>query len=130
MRTQKLALLAVLCLLPLLNASTDPPRIAVASEGSEASSEISGMAARAPFILIFDHEANLVETLDNRDLPRGGAGTQTARVLAEKGITHFVAVRFGPNLTRGLDAAGIEYVEMEGTASEAVREILGADTKP
>lgn len=126
MRTQRLALLVVFFLFPLLMASADSPRIAVASEGSEADSEISGMAARAPFLLIFDHEAKLVETVDNRDLPRGGAGTQTARLLAGKGVTHFVAVRFGPNLTQALDAAGIEYVEMEGSALEAVREILNS----
>lgn len=127
MKTQKLVPLVVLCLSPLLNASADPPRIALAAEGSEAASEISGMAARAPFLLIFDHEGNLVETVDNRGLPRGGAGTQTAHLLSEKGVTHFVAVRFGPNLTQGLDSAGIEYVEMEGSAQEAVREILEGD---
>lgn len=118
------AWLFVLLLLPLLVGSAEPPRIAVACSGPEVDAEISQRAARAPYILIFDHEANLVETVDHRDVPAGGAGPQTAGLLEGKDVTHFVATRFGPNLIRGLETAGIEHVVMEGSAQEAVRELL------
>lgn len=124
MRDLRSAWLFLFLLLPLLVGSAEPPRIAVACSEPDVDAEISQRAARAPYILIFDHEANLVETLDNRDVQAGGAGLQTAGLLQGKEVTHFVATRFGPNLIRGLEAAGIEYVEMEGSAQEAVRELL------
>ncbi len=117
----------LLCL--VLGASTDPPKIAVASMGSEANSDISDMAARAPFILIFDHEGDLVETIENTDVPAQGAGPYMARLLSERGVTHYIAEKSGPNLIRALEGVEIEHVEMQGGAKAAVMRLLGVRSR-
>lgn len=104
--------------------ATQPIKIGVASTGPAADASISDEAARAPYILIFDHEGDLVEVMDNRDLPARQAGQQLGSALQEKGVTHYVAQRFGENLINALRAADIEWVEKTGPADEAVKQLL------
>jgi len=116
--------LGVVLLWAVLVAASDPPRYAVASSGPEADAEISPQAARAPFILIFDHEGRLTEVIEERDLPGRSAGPQTALLLREREVTHFIAKEFGPNLVRALDQAAIRHVQRQGPAQEAVLALI------
>jgi predicted Fe-Mo cluster-binding NifX family protein len=103
----------------------DTLKVAVASTGPAADAAISQEAARAPYILIFDQKGELVGVVENRDLPAQRAGGQVALLLKERGVTHFIAGRFGQNLVNALNEAGIERVEKTGPALEAVRQLIG-----
>lgn len=116
--------LAAILLFPVPGAEAQTPKYAVASTGSAADAAVSDQAARAPYILIFDDEGRLTDVVEDRNIPARSAGAHTARVLGERGVTHFIAQRFGPNLTRALDQAGIECVEMSGPADEAVKKLM------
>ena len=134
-----ISMLAALALLPVSGvpagawelgvASTDPVasdtlRIAVAATGPAADAVISTEAARAPYILIFDHRGELVEAMENRDVPAQRAGAQVALALKERGVTHYIAGRFGRNLINALEAADIERLERTGSANEAVKQLI------
>jgi predicted Fe-Mo cluster-binding NifX family protein len=134
-----ISLLLIPALLPVSGAAADtlrphaPPsgseapdtlKIAVASTGSAADAAISLEAARAPYFLIFDQAGELMDVVENRDLPAQRAGAQVAQLLKERGVTHFIAGRFGQNLLNALRAAGIGRVEKTGTADEAVKQLL------
>ncbi len=116
--------LAAIALLPILGAATGPVRIGVASSGTAADATISTEAARAPYILLFDENGELVEVVENRGLGARQAGPQVALNLQQQGVTHFIAERFGPNLLRALDRAGIKHVAKTGAANEAVRQLI------
>jgi predicted Fe-Mo cluster-binding NifX family protein len=117
-------LLAFMLLWPASTSASDPLRFAVATTGGESDSAISPEAARAPFILIFDHRGELAEVIRDRTVPTGGAGPETARLLQGKKVTHFLAKEFGPKLVQALDQAGIKHVEGQGPAREAVLQLI------
>jgi len=48
-----------------------------------------------------------------------------ALLLKERGVTHYIAGRFGQNLISALDEAEIKRVEKTGPAREAVRQLIG-----
>jgi predicted Fe-Mo cluster-binding NifX family protein len=105
--------------------AADTMKIGVASTGSAADAAISQEAARAPYILIFDHAGDLVEVIENRGLPAQRASAQVVLMLKERGVTHFIAGQFGRNLINALNEAGIERLEKTGSAQGAVSQIIG-----
>ncbi len=116
--------LALILLWPASTTGAGPLKFAVATTGAEADAGISPEAARAPFILLFDHKGELAEVIGERRLPGGSAGPETARLLQERKVTHFIAREFGPNLVRALDQAGIQHVQKQGPAREAVLQLI------
>lgn len=106
-------------------AAGDTVRIAVAATGAAADATISREAARAPYILVFDHQGEFIEAMENREVPAQRAGAQIALTLKERGVTHYIAGRFGQNLINALDEAEIARVENTGPANEAVRQLIG-----
>lgn len=119
-----LILFMALSVLAHVGVRADDIVIGVASTGEAASSEISDEASRAPYFLVFDGSGTLVEAVENRDVAARRAGPQTAQLLKERGVTHYVAVQFGRNLIRALDDAGIIRMERSGAAAEVVKELV------
>lgn len=117
-------ILASIGFLPVSGTGADTARVAVASTGRTADAKISSQASRAPYILVFDREARLVEVIENRDVAARRAGPQLALKLKGKKVSHYIAEKFGPNLVRALDSEEIEHVEKTGPADEAVRQLL------
>jgi predicted Fe-Mo cluster-binding NifX family protein len=111
--------------IPGTTEGTDTLKVAVASTGPGADAAISQEAARAPYILIFDQKGELVDVVENRDVPAQRAGGQVALLLKEKGVTHFIAGQFGRNLISALEEAEIKRVEKTGPALEAVKQLIG-----
>jgi|GEM_PF-694934 len=111
--------------IPGTTEDADTLKVAVASTGPGADAAISQEAARAPYILIFDQRGELVDVVENRDLPAQRAGGQVALLLKERGVTHYIAGRFGQNLVNALNEAEIAGVEKSGPAREAVRQLIG-----
>lgn len=98
-------------------------QIAVAAEQAEATSKISGVAARAPYFLIFDSHNKLLQTVQNPFADaRGGTGPKTAALLGEKKVTLVIAGKFGRKMSAALNASHIQTVEQQGLVIDAVRE--------
>lgn len=100
-------------------------KIAVAASAAEDTSEISRLAGRAPYYLIFDINGKLLEVTPNkfRDA-RGGAGIAVANFLADKQVTAVIAGEFGPNMIDALKKRGVKYFQMTGGAKKAVEELV------
>jgi predicted Fe-Mo cluster-binding NifX family protein len=95
-------------------------KIAVAALKKDQTSQIVSQAGRAPYYLIFDEKANLLEVLKNPfSVGGGGAGFGVAKMLADKQIDAAVAEKFGSNMIEALKGRGIKHYEMSGAANEA-----------
>ncbi|MBE0574716.1 MAG: dinitrogenase iron-molybdenum cofactor biosynthesis protein [Desulfuromonadales bacterium] len=105
--------------------AADPAKIAVAAEGNTPSAQVSAVAARCPYFLLFDGQGTLVEVLANphRDAS-GGAGSKAVQFLAGKGVTDVIAGAFGPKMVGALQAEGMRYLEFKGSAADAVKQAL------
>ena len=95
-------------------------RVAVAAEGPDTTSPISSRAGRAPYYLIFEN-GKLIEVLKNPYADAPAAGVQAAALLAERGITHFVASDVGPSMERALSLSHIKIVLKRGLVEEAIK---------
>jgi predicted Fe-Mo cluster-binding NifX family protein len=105
-------------------------RIAVAAVGKDQNSEISPRSGRSKFYLIFDDRVNLLEVLSNPfSRGGGGAGFGVAKMLADKKVDIVIGSQKGEHFEEALQARGIEYYEMTGTAKDAVALILGTEKK-
>jgi len=122
--------IAILVLVLLITSSAyagDKIKIAVAAEGRTAAAEVSGVAARSPYFLIFDETGALLEAVDNPyQAAKGGAGTSVVPFLAQKGVTFVVAGEFGKNMIQAMKGQGIEYLEFHGSAEAALKKVLAA----
>ena len=100
-------------------------KIAVASNSKQPTTNVSSLAGRSPYYLIFDNTGKLIEVIENpyKDV-RGGAGSSVAYYLAEKGVTIVVAETFGGKMINAMKSKGITYYEFKGIASAAVKTIL------
>ena len=95
-------------------------KIAVASEGKDLDSEISGRGGRAPFYLVFE-DKKLVETIKNPFAAGGGgAGFSVAYMLAEKKVGLVIAGKVGGNMISALKEKEIEFREESGKVSGVV----------
>jgi predicted Fe-Mo cluster-binding NifX family protein len=101
-------------------AGARPELIAVAAEGPSADAAISDVAARAPYFLIFRGDGSLVEAHVNPVAADRGAGPLLAAWLSKHQVRILIAGRFGPKLTRALDAHAIQGLTMTGSVSEAI----------
>ena len=108
----------------------EPIKIAVASDGETVDSQVGEKAARCRWLLFFDEEGKLTETLENpyRD-ERGGAGTSCAELLAENKITVFVAGFVGNKMAAALERNNITFVPFTGTVKDAIEHVLEDITK-
>ena len=99
-------------------------KIAVASEGKDIESEISGRGGRAPYYLIFE-DKELVESIKNPfAVGSGGAGFSVAHMLTEKKVDLVVTGKIGPNMDSALKEKGIEVREEGGKkVSDIINEL-------
>jgi predicted Fe-Mo cluster-binding NifX family protein len=103
----------------------DEGKIAVAAEGKTTAADVSAVAARSPYFLIFDSANSLLEVLDNpyKDTGRR-AGPSVAAFLAQKGVTFVIAGQFGDKMIQAMQSKGIEYLEFHGSAEAALEKVL------
>ena len=95
-------------------------RIAIASLGDKEDSEISEVAGRAPFYLIFK-DRELEEVFKNPfRFGGGGAGTSVAKVLSDKKVEKVIAGKFGGNVKMFFEEKGIEILEKKGKVKETL----------
>ena len=127
MKKIALTILSVIFLLTGLVYASEQGKIAVAAEGKTAAAKVSGVAARAPYFLIFDGSGKFLEAIDNPyKTAKGGAGTSIVPFLAQKGATVVVAGEFGEKMIQGMKGKGMRYLEFKGSAEEALKKVLEA----
>lgn len=100
-------------------------RIAVASVGDSATSEISQRAGRAPYYLIFDGNGVFLKSIKNpAQNQRGGASSVVVEFLLKESVKTIIAGRFGDKMIRQLKANKIKYHEQAGVAKKIVKTFL------
>ncbi|MEJ5357322.1 MAG: NifB/NifX family molybdenum-iron cluster-binding protein [Desulfobacterales bacterium] len=102
-------------------------KIAISASRPSLEAPLEPRFGRAPWFLILDPDAQTVEELANPASSAGGTGIETARRIAERGATHVLTGRCGPNAAGVLSAAGVVLVEgCSGTVREALERFLTA----
>lgn len=100
-------------------------RIAVAALGDHPSTEISALAGRAPYYLLFETDSSGIEVVPNGfSREERGAGANAAHLLSTLGVDCLVAGAVGPKMRAVLDSKGIAFYNSEGHAGAAVADIL------
>ncbi len=95
-------------------------KIAIASLGKTENDEISPVAGRAPYYLIFDGK-KLVKTIENPfRRGGGGAGFGVAKVLANEKVSEAVAGHFGGNMISALKDNKIKTKTAKGKVSDVL----------
>ncbi len=100
-------------------------RIAVAADSAGKDAAVSNVAARAPFVLIFDTDAGTTETFPRPVSAARRAGPALAGWLQEEKVDMFIAGRIGPKLERALDSVEIGRMAASGPVHEIVSELKG-----
>ncbi len=97
-------------------------KIAVTAAGPSLEAAIDPRFGRCSCFLIVDTDAMTFEAIENANgALGGGAGIQSAQLIARKGAGAVLTGSCGPNAHRTLAAAGIDVmVGCGGTVSEAV----------
>jgi len=119
------SVLSMIFFMTSLAYAADQGKITVAAEGKTAAATVSGVAARAPYFLIFDGSGKFLEAIDNPyKMAKGGAGTSVVPFLAQKGATAVVAGEFGENMIQAMKGKGMRYLEFKGSAEAALKKVL------
>jgi len=97
-------------------------KLAVSSSGKDLDAQIDPRFGRCSYFLIIDTEDMSYEAFGNENATlSGGAGIQSAQVVASKGVGALITGHCGPNAVQALTAAGIKfYVGQTGTVRESV----------
>jgi predicted Fe-Mo cluster-binding NifX family protein len=86
-------------------------KIAITSTGTTLEDNVEARFGRCPYFLIIETDTMKVEPIQNPNIALGGgAGTQSAQLMAEKGVTSVLTGNCGPNAFRVFGAAGINVI--------------------
>lgn len=98
--------------------------IAIASNGKTEDSEVSAIAGRPPYYLIYK-DKKLIKTIKNPfAIGGGGAGFAVAKMLKDEKVDLVIAGRFGPNIEGALKEKQIKKKSMHGlTVKQAIKKI-------
>ena len=97
-------------------------KICITSEGDNLGSKVDPRFGRCQYFIIVDTDTLQFEAIGNPNLDSmGGAGIQSAQLVASKQAKAVLTGNVGPNAFSTLQAAGIEVCTgVSGTIKEAV----------
>lgn len=97
-------------------------RIAVTSTGPSLDDHVEARFGRCAYFLIVDVETAEFEAIQNPNIAvGGGAGIQSAQLMADKGVETVLTGNCGPNAFRVFDSAGVKVVVgVSGRVRDAV----------
>jgi predicted Fe-Mo cluster-binding NifX family protein len=106
-------------------------KVVVSSTGKDLDSQIDPRFGRCAYFIIVDTDTMAYEALDNANLALGGgAGIQSAQLVASKGAKVAITGNCGPNAVRTLAAAGVEViVGQSGSVRRAVEDFKAGRLK-
>ena len=97
-------------------------KVCITSTGPGLDSEMDPRFGRCQYFLFVDLETLGCEAVENPNIgAAGGAGIQSAQLVANKGVEALITGQVGPNAFTTLQAAGIKILT---GASGKVREVL------
>ncbi len=111
---------------PNTDSGASPDRIAVAALGDNVDSDISPVAARAPYYLIFDKDGTFLKAVKNpfsasdRDSSSG-----VADLILKQSCKTMIAGKFGYKMQSRLKVHGIKYYERKGRVKETIYSLEG-----
>ncbi|HPX87555.1 MAG TPA: NifB/NifX family molybdenum-iron cluster-binding protein [Candidatus Hydrogenedentes bacterium] len=86
-------------------------KIAVSAAGNSLESPVDPRFGRCRYFLIIDTDTLAFEAVENPNMGLGGgAGIQSAQLVAEKGARYLLTGNCGPNAFQTLSAAGIGII--------------------
>jgi len=99
-------------------------KIAVTARGNDLDSQVDPRFGRAAMFVVVDTESMEFEAVANANVSvGGGAGIQSAQLVADRDVEAVLTGNCGPNAFRALEAAGIEViVGVSGTVRAAVEQ--------
>jgi predicted Fe-Mo cluster-binding NifX family protein len=99
-------------------------RIAVSSTGQGLDSEIDPRFGRCQYFVIVDGDTMKFDAIENPNvMASGGAGIQSAQLVADKGAEVVLTGNCGPNAFQTLQAAGVSvFVGISGTVGQVVEQ--------
>lgn len=106
-------------------------KVVVSSTGKDLDAQIDPRFGRCAYFIIVDTDTMAYEALDNANLALGGgAGIQSAQLVASKGAKVAITGNCGPNAVRTLAAAGVEViVGQSGSVRRAVEDFKAGRLK-
>jgi predicted Fe-Mo cluster-binding NifX family protein len=86
-------------------------KIAITSNGSSLDDQIVARFGRCPYFIFVNPDTLEFESISNPNMSLGGgAGPQSAQLMAEKGISVVLTGNCGPNAFQTFGAAGIQVI--------------------
>ncbi len=106
-------------------------KICVTSENANLNSQVDPRFGRCQYFIIVDTDTFEFEAVGNPNLEAtGGAGIQSAQLVASKQAKAVVTGNVGPNAFQTLTAAGIEvFTGAAGTVKEAIEKYKKGEFK-
>ena len=107
-------------------------RIVITATGPTLDASVDPRFGRCPYFLIVETDDMSFEAVDNASQELGqGAGIQSARLMADKGVQHVLTGNCGPNAHQALAAAGIGViVGCAGTVRDLAERFKAGQLKP
>jgi predicted Fe-Mo cluster-binding NifX family protein len=106
-------------------------KICVTSEGGDLDSKVDPRFGRCQYFIIVDTDTLEFEPVGNPNIESmGGAGIQSAQLVASKQAKAVVTGNVGPNAFQTLQASGIEvFTGASGTVKEAIEKYKKGEFK-
>jgi predicted Fe-Mo cluster-binding NifX family protein len=106
-------------------------KICVTSEGTSLDSNVDPRFGRCQYFIVVDTETLQFEAIQNPNIEAmGGAGIQSAQLVASKQIKAVLTGNVGPNAFQTLQAAGIGvFTGVSGTVKEAIEKYKKGELK-
>jgi predicted Fe-Mo cluster-binding NifX family protein len=97
-------------------------KIAISSNGSTLDNQVEARFGRCPYFIFVNPDTLEFESIPNQNMSlAGGAGPQSAQLMAEKGVSVVLTGNCGPNAFQTFGAAGIQVITgVSGRVREAV----------
>lgn len=97
-------------------------KIAITASGPNLDDQVESRFGRCPYFLLIDPDTLIFEAMPNPNISLGGgAGPQSAQLMAEKKISVVLTGNCGPNAFQTFGAAGIQVITgVGGLVREAV----------
>jgi predicted Fe-Mo cluster-binding NifX family protein len=97
-------------------------KIAITSNGSTLDDQVETRFGRSPYFIFANPDTLEFESMPNPNMSLGGgAGPQSAQLMAEKGVSVVLTGNCGPNAFQTFGAAGIQVITgISGRVREAV----------
>jgi len=107
-------------------------KVCVTSEGNTLDAKIDQRFGRCQYFIFVDAETLEFETIENPNISAsGGAGIQSAQLVAQKEVKAILTGNVGPNAFQTLQAAKIDVVtSVSGNVKDAIEKYKRGELKP